>query len=193
MHHVCPKGGGGGGVTSGHHIEGDDIDDTVESEKMALLKKWPLPPPLPHPPSGSDESERRESIDAPSALVPAIALADQNTAHVMLLQQQKTAAMSMAVVRDPDDEVRVPSIPVVGSDTEKQRNRKARDPKKRAFNTTAATSVPFTVSNQDNDDVESVSSPEEDRGRHNMQTEPEDLSNKESMEQKSPSPANPLS
>ena len=190
MHHVCPKGGGGGGVGSGHHIEGDDIDDTVESEKMALLKKWPLPPPLPQPPSESDESERRESIDTPSTVVPAMSLADQNTAHVLLLQQQQQhqKAMSMAATISPDDGVSVPSMPLVGIDTEKQRYRKARDPKKRAFNAAATASAQFTASSQDNDEVGSVSSSEEERARQNVQTEPEDLSNKDSIEQKSNSP-----
>ena len=189
MHHVCPKGGGGGGgVSSGHHIEGDDIEDTVESEKMAFLKKWPLPPPLPQPPSESDESERRESIDTPSTVVPA----GQNTAHVLLLQQQqqhqKATAMSMAANRSPDEGVSVPSMPLVGIDTEKQRYRKARDPKKRAFNAAATVSAQFTGSNQDNDEVGSVSSPEEEQAQQNVQTEPEDLSNKDSIEQKSDSP-----
>ena len=181
MHHVCPKGGGEGGISAGHHADGDDIDDNIESEKMALLKKWPQPVMLPQPPSETDESERRESIDAPSSI--ASAKADQNMAHVLLLQQQqpdqKALAISKVAMGSPDDGVSIQSLP----ETDKQRYRKARDPKKRALN-----AAMVYASFRNNDEVGSVTSPEEEQGQQNVQTEPEDLSNKDSIEQKSNSP-----
>ena len=176
MHHVCPKGGGGAGVI-GEDIQEDNMDDAIESEKTALLRKWPMPPPIvqPQPSSQSDKSEYRETIKAPSA--PEITMSDQNTGLLVQKQQhQNIASVAIADTRSPEEGGNVNSMSLFGIETEKQRYRKAKDPKKRAFNCTTAASGPILTSKQDNEETASVSSLEEMQG----QTEPEDLSNKDS-------------
>ena len=201
MHHVCPKGGGRVGSGSGadssgvHHIDGDDIEeDLVESEKMALLKKWPLPP---QPPTKTDNLEQRKSMDAPPTV------SDQNTTHFLLMQQQQnqaqaTAAIAMAAMRRSEDGISGSSMHQVACDTEKQRYRKARDPKKRTLATpasvpaAAAATATIVSGTENDDDAVSASSAEEGQGRQKVQTEPEDLSNKESNELKSNPPIIPI-
>ena len=200
MHHVCPKGVGRAGSGSGadssgvHHIDGDDVEeDLVESEKMALLKKWPLPP---QPPAKSDNLEHRKSMDAPPTM------SDQNTTHFLLMQQQQNqaqanAAMAMATMRRSEDGIGGSSMHQVACDTEKQRYRKARDPKKITLATAAsvppaAAATATIVSGAENDDAVTASSAEEGQGRQKVQTEPEDLSNKESNELKSNPPIIPI-
>ena len=174
MHHVCPKGGGGAGIISEQNIQEDNMDDAIESEKTALLRKWPMPPPIvqPQPSSQSDKSECRESIEAPSASV--ITMTDQNTG-LQKQQHQKISSVAITDTRSPEDGGNVNSMSIFGIDTEKQRYRKAKDPKKRAFNCTTAASGPISTSKQENEETASVSSHEEVQG----QTEPEDLSNKD--------------
>lgn len=137
-----------------------------------------MPPAIlrPQPPSQSDKSEGREGIETPSA--PVIAMTDQNTGLLLQQQQhhQKAASVAITDMRSPEDGVNVTSMSLFGIDTEKQRYRKAKDPKKRAFNSATAASGPILTSKQDHDETASVSSLEEVQG----QTEPEDLSNKDS-------------
>ena len=178
MHHVCPKGGGGAGIIGEQDIQEDNMDDAIESEKTALLRKWPMPSPIvqPQPSSQSDKSECIESIEAPSA--PVITMTDQKTGLLVQKQQQhqKIASIAITDTINPEVGVNVNSMSLFGIDTEKQRYRKAKDPKKRASNCTTAASGPILTSKQGNEETASVSSLEEVQG----QTEPEDLSNKDS-------------
>ena len=172
MHHVCPKGAGGAGVIGEQDIQEDNMDDAIESEKTALLRKWPMPSPIvqPQPSSQSDKSECMESVEASSAPVITGLLVQKEQQH------QKIASIAITDTINPEVGGNVNSISLFGIDTEKQRFRKAKDPKKRAFNCTTAASGPISTSKQDNEETAIASSLEEVQG----QTEPEDLSNKDS-------------